>query len=126
MIRSSPESYSSSALIMGLVFGVISIIIFVIFLFIGIFQKQNSKKIFWPWGIGLIIYLSIFILGILDYLTYLRSDSLSTFFGFPTPTAWMLFGIYLFPFYFTLFYIIKFKYWILSPESERKFKELIK
>jgi len=126
MIQSTPSNYSSSALIMGIVFGSISIILFAIFLFIGIYQKRYSKIKIWIWFIGLIIYLGIFILGMHDYLVYINSRSPAIFLGFPTPTVWMLFGIYLFPLYFTIFYIIKFRYWVLNPESERQFKELIK
>jgi hypothetical protein len=78
------------------------------------------------WMLGFILYAGIFLIGIFDFRSYLINDSFTTFLGFPTPTAWMLFGIYLFPFYFTLFYIVKFKFWILSSDSEKRFKELIK
>ncbi len=125
MIQSTPEGHAAPAIVFGTIFGSISIMLFVLFLYIGIHQKKASKNKVFLWLLGLVLYLMIFILGILDYLTYLRTGSITTYLGFPTPTAWMLFGIYLFPLYFTLFYILKFKYWVLSPDSEKRFRDLV-
>ncbi len=121
----STDSYSDvTAIFIGSVFGIVSVIIFVIFLYIGIRQKENSQTKIRVWIIGLIIYLGIFIAGMIDYVNFTNSESIKLFLGFPLPTAWMLFGIYLFPLYFTFFYVIKFKYWVLSDEKEKQFRKL--
>jgi len=126
MYHSTKSNSDSTTIFIGSAFGIISIIIFVIFLSIGIHQKENSKTKIRVWVIGLIIYLGIFIAGIVDYVHFTNSDSVKLFLGFPVPTAWMLFGIYLYPLFFTFFYVTKFKYWVLGDEKEKQFRKLCK
>ena len=124
MLRSTDSYSDTTAIFFGSFFGILSIIVFVLFLFIGIRQKENSKLKVRVWIIGLIIYLGIFIFGLIEYMSYTNSNTIKLFLGFPRPTAWMLFGIYLYPLFFTFYYVIKFKYWVISDEKERMFKDL--
>jgi hypothetical protein len=60
------------------------------------------------------------------YHNYIHDPTASGFFlGFPAPTAWLLYGIWLAPFGLIVLYIYGYRRWIFPPEAEEKFKQLM-
>ena len=126
MLKSVYASQSTLTLWLAFFFGIFSICLFTLFLYIGLSGKNFNRKKLVVIVIGLIFYAGIFSFGFASYLRYIQNDSLRLFLGFPAPTAWMLYGIWFFPLFFTFLYVIKFNDWVLKPNDYQRLKEIMK
>ena len=84
--------------------------------------RRKIYRILIPVGIG---YILIFFLLLRSYWQYVEVSEPSHFLGFPAPTAWMVYGIYFFPFIFTALYVLNFNSWVLTEEELVRFHKLV-
>ena len=126
MLKSVKASQSTLTLWLAFFFGVFSICLFTLFLYIGLSGKNFSRKKLIVMVIGLIMYVGIFSFGFASYLRYINNDCFRVFLGFPAPTAWMLYGIWFFPLFFTFLYVKKFNDWVLKPDDYQRLQEIVK
>ncbi|MCH7658425.1 MAG: hypothetical protein IIB05_08930 [Bacteroidetes bacterium] len=126
MLKSDDASQSELILWLAFFFGVFSICLFTLFLYIGISGKNFHRKKLVVIVTGLIVYVGIFSFGFASYLEYIQNDSFRVFLGFPAPTAWMLYGIWFFPLFFTFLYVVKFNDWVLKPDDYQRLQSIIK
>ena len=75
--------------------------------------------------IGCLLYIGIYTLAIFNYWDYVQTGRSIYLFAFPLPTAWMIYGLMFFPFFFVIIYIWKFKSWVLSPEDIERFNQIV-
>ena len=71
------------------------------------------------------IFQGIWTALVVVYSQYASSDSREIVLGLPTPTAIMLYGIWLFPAIFCVFYVLRFDSWVLSEADLSQFRERI-
>ena len=126
MLKSVKASQSTLTLWLAFFFGVFSICLFTLFLYIGLSGKNFFRKKLIVMVIGLIIYVGIFSFGFASYLGYIQNVCFKVFLGFPAPTAWMLYGIWFFPLFFTFLYVKKFNDWVLKPDDYQRLQEIVK
>ena len=105
--------------------GIISIFGFVIF--IGGRKKDPviRKKMYRALAIGLILYFIVFNGMMNSWWSYVETNSMEYFMGLPKPTAWMIFGMLLIPFFISFFYITKFEDWVYTKADEQRFAEIL-
>jgi len=108
-------------------FGVGIISIFGFMLFIGGRKKEATirKKLYRVLAIGITAMLFVYTMLVLSWWDYAATNNMDYFMGLPQPTAWMLFGIMLTPFFIALCYTTKFEAWIYTAEDEAKFAEIM-
>ncbi len=107
-------------------FGLCILSIFVVSIMIGYRKYEKLGKVK-PWLIGgSIAYLLVFSMMVFSYWHYVEEGSAAYFLGFPAPTAWMLYAVWLFPLFFSFIYIFKFNDWVISPEERKRFEEIKK
>jgi len=76
-------------------------------------------------GIFAILYTFVFSLMIFSNWDYVNSSD-NRFIGqMPKPTAWMIYVIWLFPFFITIVYVLKFNDWVISPEEEKELSDFL-
>ena len=111
----------------GLSFGLAIIGIFGVTLYIGGHRQdpQKRKSIFRAFGIGMLAYFGVFLLLINAYQHYHQTGVTPYFLGYPAPSAWMIYGIWLVPLVFTTMYVMKFDDWVLSAEEVEEFKRIV-
>ena len=68
----------------------------------------------------------VFSLLMLSYHGFLEAEELDCFGGFPTPTAWMLYGMVLFPWILVLGYTLYFERSYYTREDEKRFQDLMR
>ncbi len=128
-LQSSGSSVSDSGphWIIGLSFGLAIIGIFGVTLYIGGHRQdaQKRKSIFRSFAIGMLAYFGIFLLLMNSYQQYHQAGDAPYFLGYPAPTAWMIYGIWLIPLVFTTMYVVKFDDWVLSPEEVEEFGRMV-
>jgi len=124
----SGESVAAAPLAkwLSFLFGLCILGIFVICIMIGYRKYEKLGKVKpWLFG-GSIAYLLVFAGMVFSYWNYMSEGSAPYFLGFPAPTAWMLYAVWLFPLFFTFIYIFKFNDWVITPEERKRFEEIKK
>jgi len=108
-------------------FGVGIISIFGFLLFIGGRKKEAAirKKLYRVLAIGIAAMLFVFTMLVRSWWEYVATNNMDYFMGLPQPTAWMLFGIMLTPFFIAYCYTTKFEAWIYTAEDEKRFAEIM-
>lgn len=86
---------------------------------------SGSGRLMW-FLTGSLLFEVVF--GMLCYAYWTSLDDPTAAFSgpFPPATSWMLFGVWLFPAFFVALYVVKFHCWILPPESEQQFADLVR
>ena len=93
-------------------------------LLFGVQSTGLSKGKALAFALGGIAYQVVFAMLFLAYRNSLTGPVV--FIGsFPAATWWVLFGVYLLPYYFILLYVALFDRWVVTPDSLRKFDELL-
>lgn len=121
------EARHGEILWLGYSFGALVIAFFVGLIDVALARGGKSgpasaRRTVWLVGAGLEV---VFLLLVLSYRAFM-SDPSGDVWGFPRPTAWMMYGIWGFPMLFVVLYIFRFEQWILSPEDEAEFALLEK
>lgn len=76
--------------------------------------------------LGGLLFEAVFTILCLSYRASLAHPDQPTFWGpFPAATSVLLFGIWLFPSFFVILYVLFFQRWILPPANRRRFDELV-
>ncbi|MFN4258375.1 MAG: hypothetical protein ACK4RK_03705 [Gemmataceae bacterium] len=109
----------------ALALGVLEIAVFVAFLGFGIGNRPGAERLRRRLLLGGLLYTGVFALVVWTYQNFLAGDQ-EVFIGpFPAPTALMLFGMYLAPYYFVILYVVSFDRWIARPEDLAAFQKLV-
>lgn len=108
-------------------YGAAIICMFTSVIFIATRKKDSShqSKLWLRVAIGGVLYLVVYGLMVRSAAAYSATGVADYFLGFPAPTAWMLFGMWTIPLFFTFFYVFRFDDWVISPEEEEKFNAII-
>lgn len=110
---------------LGWFFGVVVCTLFVSLLAFGARRNDEVGSIKIPFTIGGVIYVLIWSAMIWSYRGYMNGDTESRFLLLPIPTAWMVYGIWLFPAFFIVLFVVKYEEYFWNDESERKFNEIL-
>ena len=106
-------------------FGMLEIVFFLTCLAFGGRKAGKVGPLARPIVIGGVVYAAVFTLMVLSYRGYMNEDTHALFLGFPQPTAWMLYGLWVFPFFFLLLYIFIFDRWTFTDEDLARFHEIL-
>jgi hypothetical protein len=108
---------SATVLWLGWGLGVLEIAFFVALIALGASNRRGLRGLGLPLvGAGL-AYVSVWTALVLAYRSY-ADDAVTVFFwGFPAPTAWMLFAIWPLPALFVVFYTTGFDRWVATPQD---------
>jgi len=118
----SSQSYTK---LLGFLFGLCTAVSLCVFLVFGAIKK-NSLKGIRPWLLmSSLVYCLAFTLTYFSDVKYVQTGHTDFFFGWPLPTAWMIYVMWFAPICFVLIYILSFRKWILTFEDEERFQELV-
>ena len=126
-MRKGGESLSSlpATKWLAFLFGLFVLTVFGLCLAIG-YRKNGRLKEVRPWlWAGMIGYIAVYTLMVVSYWKYIGGGDSSYFGGVPAPTAWMLYGVWFFPLFFTVIYIWKFDDWVVTPQDLERFHQLV-
>ncbi|MCH7910250.1 MAG: hypothetical protein IIB38_11605 [Candidatus Hydrogenedentes bacterium] len=112
-------------LVYGWVFGVLQICFFVACLAFGASKKERVGALKVPLLAGTAVYLLVFTFLVFSYRAYMLEETHALFLAFPRPTAWMLYGIWIFPVFFIFLYMFTFDRLIFTDDDQLRFEEII-
>lgn len=110
---------------LGLAFGLIQIAFFAACLFAGMRKHGATGPLAGPILLGAAGFALIFVFLVLSYRGYLTDEERSLFLSLPLPTAWMFYGIWIFPVYFIALYMWTFDKWTVTEDDLRRFDAML-
>lgn len=106
-------------------FGMLILIVFVVSIFIGAKRQRDTGNLrYWLLAGGL-AYLLTYHFSVMAYWKYAGADGTNYLLGLPTPTAWVIYGLWSVPILMTLTYVLGFDQWVLAKEDMENFEQLI-
>ena len=88
-------------------------------------RKQGRSGALGRWlAAGFVVLAAIFTALVWSYTRYASGTGTELFLGLPGPTAWMLYGVWLFPFAMIVACVWHFE-WFVTDEDQRKFEEMV-
>ena len=89
-------------------------------------SKGDKIGPYFRWiSLGFVFIGVIFLALTLSYSTYTGADSTTFFGGYPSPTAWMIYGVWIAPLALIFLFSFTFDRWFLKPEDLQNFRELV-
>lgn len=126
MLQGGPgEARHGHILWLGWLFGTIIAVLFVTTLAFGARRNDVVGPIGKPILIGGIIYVLIWTAMVWTYSDYMKGNTEARFLLLPIPTAWMVYGYWLFPVFFIILFIKAYPKYFWDPDTEAKFKAII-
>ncbi len=111
---------------LGYVMGVLMIAIMAVAVWIGL-RKRDGATPLNRWMMAAFAgYALVFTALVAAYASYTGSPEAVFFAGFPAPTAWMIYGMWLFPLVFVGLYMALFDRWVLTDQDLARFDDLVK
>ena len=110
---------------MGLAFGLLQVVFFVGALAFGATKRAGLGPLKLPFIVGGVAYAGVFVAMVVSHRAYAASDSHPLVLGFPIPTAWMMYGVWLVPLVFMFAYLFLFDSWIYTEEDRKRFERLL-
>ncbi len=109
----------------GWAFGMLIVGVFVTCLAIGATRQERVGPFLMPLLAGAVVYLAIFTLMVVSYSAYMNGESEGLFLSQVKPTAWMIYGVWLFPLVFALLYTVTFDKWYFTEDDMERFRQLV-
>lgn len=102
-----------------------TILICIVLMILGVSPRYRRKK-FWMWigGVTILVLFSWWKLYT-TYMEFLATGETQLFLGFPTPTAWMIYGLWGTASIFSIMYFVGFRKFIFTYEDEAELKEIV-
>lgn len=110
---------------LGWFFGVLISTLFVACLAFGARRNDVVGPIKVPIAIGGVIYLLIWSALVWSYRDFMNGNIDGRFLLLPIPLAWMVYGLWLFPTFFIVLFVVKYEEYFWNDESESKFREIL-
>lgn len=107
------------------VFGLSQVALFVVLLALGGRKQEKLGPLKVPLLVGGIFFAGAFLAMVLTYRSYVDATEHALFLGFPIPTAWMMYGVWLVPLVFMLVYLFTFDSWFYTDEDRKRFEQLL-
>ncbi|AWT59000.1 MAG: hypothetical protein DF168_00172 [Candidatus Moanabacter tarae] len=114
-----------SVLLFGWLLGLLVVGTIVTGFALGLQRKEKVGPLRTYLTIGGIIYGVLFSVLFLTYFSYIQGDETPQLFGFPLPTAIMLFALWPMPVYFIVLYVWGFDRYIVTSQDLERFKETL-
>ena len=119
------EERHARVLWLGLVFGLLQIAFFLTSLVFGAQKNEKFGPLLRPVAIAGVIYAAIFTAMVVTYRGYAGEDTHTLFLALPTPTAWMIYGVWFFPLFYMLLYMYIFDRWTWTEADAERFREIV-
>lgn len=89
-------------------------------------EKAHQSHLWRKAFIGVLLYLGVYTWMVINSWNYYETGEAMYVLGFPLPTTIMLFVMWPIPLFFTFFYVFRFDQWVLSPEQESEFHQIVR
>jgi hypothetical protein len=110
---------------LGWAFVLLNIAFFGGFLAMGVTRNGSLGPMRMPIVAGSLVLAAIFTWLVFSYRSYLTAETPTLVFGFPVPTALMIYAVWLFPGFFMLVYYRFFDSWFFTADDRKRVDELV-
>ena len=125
MLKSSSDPKTPGLIFAGYALGSLFILTLCSFVVLGQLKKGTLGKVKIPLLGLMALYLTIFLLLMTSYANYESGPDAVFFGGFPTPSAWMIYGMWGCPLLLILLFMFSFDSWFVTSEDMSRFQQLL-
>ena len=111
---------------LGFAIGLLMIALMAVCVWIGLRREGKGTPLSRWMMIGFVGYGAVFTAMCAYYHLYTSGHAVGFFGGFPAPTAWMIYGMWLFPLLFVALFLFQFDRWIFSEADLKRFQDLVR
>jgi hypothetical protein len=109
----------------GWAFGLLQIVLYAGCIAFSVRRTAAGDPLRWALLVGTLLHAGAFCGMMIAYQRYIHTDEPGVVIGFPTPTAWMLYGMWSAPLFFIVLYYAAFDRWVMTPADRIRFRELV-
>ena len=109
---------------LGWAFALLQVTFFVALLAFGVLKNGDLGPMLRPLLVSWLIYAGIFTGLIVAHARYTDATEHDLVLGFPAPTAWMMYGVWVFPVVFIVVYLVTFDRWNFSQADAERLAKL--
>lgn len=109
----------------GQAVGILIVAVFVLCLLLGSGKNGASATFAGVVIVSAAVLMSVFLMMTSTISEYVQSPSPKLIGGFPVPTAWMVFGVWLTPILFLAVYIAGFRQWVMTEDDQQRLSALV-
>ncbi|MBM80666.1 MAG: hypothetical protein CMJ78_08745 [Planctomycetaceae bacterium] len=118
-------AFDAEMIATGTVTGLLLIAVYLLCLSLGAGKNGYNRRF-----VGLVILSACGVCGSFlamaaNYGGYVTAQQPEIVAGFPVPTAWMVYGVWLCPLVFLAIYVIGFKSWVMTDEDQQRLARLV-
>lgn len=125
MLESNLDGRQPQYLLAGYGLGLCFLLVMTACVLLGMQKQGQLGWIGHSLLVGFALYLLIYSRLVWSYAHYQAAPDAFFSMGFPQPTSWMIYGIWLFPYLFILLYSLTFNRWFVTAQDLARFKELL-
>ncbi len=109
----------------GCAFALLQAVLFVSLLIFGMRKQERPGPALVPLLAGGAVFATIFAMLFLSYRRYMHDRDPDLVLALPEPTAWMIYGVWLFPVVFVFIYRRYFGSWFLTDADMERFNAIV-
>lgn len=125
LIAGAAAKFDAEMVGVGATAGVLIISVYVICLFLGAGRNGNSRRFVAVVAAAGSLVIGSFLAMAFSIPDYVSDSSPGLVAGFPVPTAWMVFGIWLTPVCFLAIYIGGYHRWVMTDADRQRLESLV-
>ena len=92
---------------------------------LGMSRGKDAGPTRWPLTVGALLFGLVFVAIFATYREYMITGSSLPVWGLPEPTAWMVYGVWVCPLVFAVFFLIWFDSWFVRPADLERLRQLV-
>jgi hypothetical protein len=101
------------------------LILFSFLLYLGISRHRRTRQCRVWITVGTIAFLAVWWGMFATYSAYLETGEFGMFLGYPVPTAFMVYGLWLAGFIYVVAYVVGFRSFVFTHEDEQAYHDLV-
>jgi len=105
--------------------GVLQVAMYASFMTLAVNRRHRDRRFALCLAGGCVAMVGVWSVLLLAYQASWSQSVPNLVFGFPTASAWMLYGVWTVPVVFVAMYRFGFRRWIYTPEDQRRFEALL-
>lgn len=124
-VAGAAAAFDAEMIVPGAIAGVLVITVYLLCLLLGAGKNGASRTFVGVVAASSCLVIGSFLAMAFSFGDYVRNPSPSLVGGFPIPTAWMVFGVWMSPVVFLAVYVAGFRRWVMTDDDRKRLDALI-
>jgi hypothetical protein len=114
-----------SIIVLACLFAVLCVVFGIACIYLGTLRLTGPSPLKWPLILAGLVGCLVMVAMFHSYQDSLGDAAPGYFLGFPTPTAWMMYGVYSFPILVVIYFVYWFDRWFAPPQINEDLRQIM-